>query len=65
MISKEKKEPKTNTLTLNGVVYKTSGNILFHNEEGDVFVTAQSDLLEHIDGIMEDGMMTLMRKLKR
>lgn len=62
---KDKNEPRTNTLNLDGIVYKTSGNILFHKDEEDVFITAQSSLLDNIDGILENGMLTVMRKLKK
>ena len=63
------KGEKNNCLTLNGVLYKTTGNIIFSDcEEGDYFI-AESSLLDKIDkaiqdGILENGMGALVRKLK-
>lgn len=53
-----------NHLTLDGFVYKTSGNILFDDCEDSPFHLAQSALLEKIDCFLEHGMQTLLKKIK-
>lgn len=57
--------PKSqNKITLDGVTYKTSGNILFDDPNETPFHHAQSALLEKMDGFVEHGMQTLLKKLK-
>ena len=55
------KKQAASKLQLNGVVYKTNGNIQFKQTD---FVLASSTLLKDIDGIVENGLQTLLRKLK-
>ena len=72
MKNSEKKISKdvsnSSTLTLGGVIYKTTGNILFYDDE-ESYVLAESSLLDKFDqavqaGILENGMQTLFRKIK-
>lgn len=61
----EYKEPASNTITIEGIVYKTSGNILFADTEEKSFFLAQSDLLESMDALLENGMHSLIKKATR
>lgn len=54
----------SNKITLDGVTFKTSGNILFTDSEDNPFCLAQSALLEKMDGFLEHGMQILFKKLK-
>lgn len=56
-------ENPNNILILDGITFKTSGNIVFEEGEASYYL-AESPLLEKIDGIMEHGLQTLLRKLK-
>lgn len=53
----------TNIITVEGVIFKTSGNIVFSDTEENPFYLAQSSLLEKIDGCLENGMQQLLQKL--
>jgi predicted heme/steroid binding protein len=53
-----------NKLTLDGVIYQTSGNIVFADPEENPFHLAQSALLEQMDDFVEHGMQTLLKKIK-
>jgi hypothetical protein len=57
-------EEVTNSLTLNGVTFKTSGNIVFESPEESPYVIAESPLLEKMDGILENGLQMLLKRLK-
>jgi hypothetical protein len=52
----------SNVLTLDGIVFKTSGNILFSDSEEGSYYLAQNSRLEKIEGLTENGMNTLMKK---
>ncbi len=53
-----------NKLTLDGITYKTSGNIVFSDPEESPFHLAQSALLDQMDDFVEHGMQTLLKKIK-
>lgn len=53
-----------NTLTLEGITFRTSGNILFQDSEESPFVMASSSLLDHLDCFLEHGMQMLIKKIK-
>jgi hypothetical protein len=62
-------EKEKSCLTINGCVYKTSGNIVFHQEDEGRYFVAESRALENIDkaiqeGILGNGMRALMRKVR-
>lgn len=53
-----------NKITLEGVIYKTSGNIVFDKDEDAPYHLAQSSLLEQMDNLLENGMRSLIKKIK-
>jgi len=58
----------SNSLTLNGVTYKTGGNIVFSDQAEGNYILAASPMLDNVDkaiekGILENGMQMLMRKV--
>ena len=57
-------EEKSNILTVNGLTFKTSGNIVFENSEESSYVIAESPLLEKMDGILDNGLQQLLKRLK-
>ena len=57
------KECQANTLHLDGMVFKTSGNIQFHDHEENPFFLANSPVLEKMDCFLEHGMQMLMKKI--
>ncbi len=57
------------SVTVNGTIYKTSGNIIFGDDDGSNFYMAESALLDNMDkaiqeGILGNGMRSLMKKIK-
>ncbi|OGB87719.1 hypothetical protein A3H09_00165 [Candidatus Falkowbacteria bacterium RIFCSPLOWO2_12_FULL_45_13] len=58
----EYKEQTSNTITIEGVIYKTSGNILFAGSEEKSFFLAQSDLLENMNTLLENGIHSFLKK---
>ncbi len=54
----------SNTLNLDGITYKTSGNIVFEEDETSSYYLANSPLLENLDCYLEHGMQTLLKKVK-
>ena len=64
-MSDKKPDNTSNTLNLDGKIYKTSGNIVFCDNDQDCYIIAQSTLLDDFDGILENGMQTLLKKFKR
>lgn len=63
-MDKEMPEDRSNCLTLNGMVFKTGGNIVFETSEETSYVIAQSPLLDKMDGILEDGLQQLLKRIK-
>ena len=61
---KDNTDNSQNKLTLDGITFKTSGNILFKNSDENPFLLAQSPLLEKMDGFLEHGMQLLLKKIK-
>ncbi|PIS30806.1 hypothetical protein COT42_02360 [Candidatus Saganbacteria bacterium CG08_land_8_20_14_0_20_45_16] len=53
-----------NSLELDGLIFTTNGNISFTGIEENPFYLAQSPLLKNMDGLLEDGMSHLLKKLK-
>ena len=60
----DKHENASNTITVDGITFKTSGNIVFSDPEENPYFLAQSSLLEKIDGLLENGMQQFLKKLK-
>ena len=54
----------SNILNLEGLAFKTNGNIVFQNSDENPFHLAESALLEKLDGFLENGIQTLLNKLK-
>ncbi|MEE8637851.1 MAG: hypothetical protein V3T21_02285 [Candidatus Margulisiibacteriota bacterium] len=61
---KDNTDKSKNSITLEGVTYKTSGNIVFGDHQENPYHLAQSGLLEKMDGMLEHGMQTLLKKIK-
>lgn len=57
-------EKAPNSITLEGITFKTSGNIVFKNSEESPFRLAQSALLDKMDGFLEHGMLIFLKKIK-
>jgi hypothetical protein len=56
------------SVTVNGTVYKTSGNIIFGDDGDCNYYMAEAALLENMDkaiqdGILGNGMRSLMKKI--
>jgi hypothetical protein len=51
-----------NTLHIEGVFYRTSGNIVFSDTEENPFYLAKSAVLDQLDGYLENGMHMLLKK---
>ncbi len=67
VIKGEGQNTGTSSLTIGDTTYKTSGNIVFYGEA--TYYIAESSLLNKMDsalreGILEDGMKNLLRRLK-
>ena len=62
-MAKDKKNKTPDTLTINGVTFKTSGNIVFKDQEDSPFYLAQSSMLENFDGFLENGMQLFLKKI--
>ena len=58
----ENKEQASNTILIEGVTYKTSGNILFADSEEKSYFLAQSDLLENMNTLLENGIHGFLKK---
>jgi hypothetical protein len=63
MIREDNEKPATTIITVDGVTFKTSGNIVFSDPEENPFHLAQSSLLEKIDGYLENGMQQFLKKV--
>jgi hypothetical protein len=61
---KDNSDKAQNKLTLDGITFKTSGNIVFKDSDENPFLLAQSPLLEKMDGFLEHGMQMLFKKIK-
>ena len=62
-------EGKTDSITINGVTYKTAGNILFASEKEGDYLLAESTLLNKLDEVakkdfLENGMHSLLKRFK-
>lgn len=60
----DKNNKASDTITLNGVTFKTGGNIVFKDLDESPFYLAQSSLLEKMDGFLEHGMQLFLKKIK-
>ena len=61
-------EETTDQLTIGDTIFRTTGNIMFSG--GETYVLAESQLMDKMDkaiqtGILENGMQSLLRKLKQ
>ena len=64
MVNDTKSEKRSNTLTIDGVTFKTSGNITFPESEETHFCIAHSAILDEMNAALENGMHSLMKKCK-
>lgn len=53
----------SNTLTLEGITFRTSGNILFQDSAESEFFLAESPMLKKLDSFLEHGMEIFMRRI--
>lgn len=51
---------KTNKITVGELTFKTSGNIIFEEEEGGSYFLAESNMLKKADGFLENGIQMLI-----
>ena len=58
-------QAQASTLQVDGVTFKTSGNILFDTDEQNPFYLASSQILEKLDCYLEHGMQMLLKRVKR
>ena len=63
-MAKDKIDKAPNKITLNGITFKTKGNIIFGDSDEKNFHLAQSALLEKMDGVLEHGLQMLLKKIK-
>lgn len=52
---------KSNKLTVGDVTFKTSGNIIFEEEENGSYFLAESSILKKPDNFIENGIQMLIR----
>lgn len=62
-MSQHKTENK-NTITVDGITFKTSGNIVFSDSTENEFLLAQNSQLDKMENLLENGMQTLLKKIK-
>ena len=58
------KDNNANSLLLDGVLFKTSGNIVFNDPDESPYYLAEGSHLEKIEGMLEHGMQMLLKKIK-
>jgi len=58
------KQKTDNIITINGVTFKTQGNIVFSGSEDEHYILAEGSHLEQMEGMLEHGMQTLLKKVK-
>ena len=64
-INRKKDEAKTlNSVTVGGVTFTTGGNIIFSDDSEADYYLAEGSHLKQIDGMLEHGMQTLLKKVK-
>ncbi len=51
---------KTNKITVGDLTFKTSGNIIFEEDEGGSYFMAQSSILKKSDNFLENGIQMLI-----
>ena len=61
-MTNDNKEQKTTSLTIEGVTYKTGGNIVFADSD---YYLAQGSQLVQVEGLLEHGMQMLLKKVQR
>jgi hypothetical protein len=69
MAEEQKEQNMTSCLTINGTVYKTSGNIQFCEEDEGHYFLAESPMMSRLDqaiqnGILGNGMQHLIKSLR-
>jgi hypothetical protein len=52
---------KTNKITIGQLTFKTSGNIIFEEEENGSYFLAESNVLKKPDNFIENGIQMLIR----
>jgi len=58
------KTENNNTITVEGITFKTSGNIVFSDSTESEYLLAQNSQLDKMENLLENGMHTLLKKLK-
>lgn len=53
-----------NILTLQGLTFKTGGNIVFDESEGNSYYLAESTSLENYQESLENGLQSFLKKIK-
>ncbi|NQT29654.1 MAG: hypothetical protein HQ596_03690 [Candidatus Saganbacteria bacterium] len=51
-----------NKITVDGLTFKTEGNIVFSDVDENPFHLAQSPLLDDMDSLLENGMALFLKK---
>ena len=55
---------ENNILTLQGLTFKTGGNIVFDESEGNTYYLAESSTLENYHEALENGLQSFLKKIK-
>ncbi|MBN2058162.1 MAG: hypothetical protein JW782_05155 [Candidatus Saganbacteria bacterium] len=63
-MSANTQERAASTITINGVTFKTSGNIVFQDGEENAYYLAEPSKLDQLEGMLEHGMQMLLKKVK-
>jgi len=53
---------KSNKLTVGDLTFKTSGNIIFEDEENGSYFLAESNILKKADNFLENGIQMLINR---
>jgi len=59
----ENNQELSNTITVNGITFKTGGNIVFSDAEESKYYLAQNKHLAEMEGFLENGMQLLLKKM--
>ncbi|MBU0671476.1 MAG: hypothetical protein KJ732_00440 [Candidatus Margulisbacteria bacterium] len=63
-MNRNKPEGSSSSVTVNGVTFKTGGNIVFAESDDASYYLAEGSQLEKIEGMLEHGMQMLLKKIK-
>jgi hypothetical protein len=63
---KTKSTPEdSNQITVNGLTFKTGGNIVFSDTDDSAYFLAEGSQLDKMEGLLEHGMQMLLKKIKK